>query len=237
MMVAASAHEEEGLRREAAFWERWLEGNIPDPEARALRLSYGRPFPWWAKPLVPVGASRLRVLDVGAGPVTTLGDAWGDRAITIVPVDPLAETYDRLLAKYGIVPPIRTIPGAGESLEEQFGRDCFDLAHASDSLDRAADPIECFRQMLAVLKPGCSLVTFHQANGGERHQYEPPHRWNFTVRQGRLIVWDPSVQRDVAALCQEAAHFRVATEGGVIQFTLTKRAAGSPTPPALPASA
>jgi hypothetical protein len=41
--------------------------------------------------------------------------------LLVTAVDPLAEQYDDLLRDAGLVPPVRTLPGSGEELLEQFG--------------------------------------------------------------------------------------------------------------------
>ena len=222
-MTASREKWEQGLPHEMAFWEDWLAGRTQYAEDRALRLSSGRPFPWWAKRLIPGNPSRIRVLDVGAGPVTALGEVWNDKTITIVPVDPLAEAYSTVLDKYGLTPPVRTIHGLGETLVEQFGNENFDFAYACNCLDHSLDPVECYRQMLAVLKPGCSLVTFHEANEAEHQHYEGLHQWNFSVKESRLIVWNQDGQRDVVDECTDAASFDIEAERQYIKFTLTKK--------------
>jgi SAM-dependent methyltransferase len=215
---------EEGLPKEVAFWEDWLAGRTRYAEDRALRLSSGRPFPWWAKPLIPGNPRRIRVLDVGAGPVTAMGDTWDDKTITVVPIDPLAREYEAVLARYAITPPIRTRYGVGEALIDQFGHESFDFAYACNCLDHAVDPVECYRQMLAVLKPGCSLVTFHEANEAEHQDYEGLHQWNFSVRDNRLLVWNREGETDVVAACDETGSYRIEGERQYIKMTLTKKA-------------
>lgn len=223
-MSDATRHKwEAGLPDEVAFWEDWLAGKTRYAEDRALRLSSGRPFPWWAKPLIPGNPGRIRVLDVGAGPVTAMGDTWDRKTITVVPVDPLAKEYDAVLRKYAITPPVKTLYGLGESLVEQFGRESFDFAYACNCLDHAVDPVACYQQMLAVLKPGCSLVTFHEANEAEHQNYEGLHQWNFSVREGRLLVWNHEGEHDVVDQCPEAARFRLEGDRQYIKFTLTKQ--------------
>jgi SAM-dependent methyltransferase len=212
----------EGLPSEVAFWDDWLAGRTKYAEDRALRLSSGRAFPWWAKPLIPAEVNSIRVLDVGAGPVTALGDLWPGKTVTIVPVDPLAETYQKILDQYAIEAPVRTTYGVGEKLIEQFGENSFDFAYACNCLDHSIDPIACYRQMLAVLKPGCSLVTFHEANEGEHQNYEGLHQWNFSVEEGRLIVWNREGRRDVVQECTEAQGFVIEGDRNYIKFTMTK---------------
>jgi hypothetical protein len=65
-------------------------------------------------------ADEISILDVGAGPLTWLGYRYSGKKLTIVPVDPLAAEYDRLLHEAGLEPPVRTIPVAGEELLEHF---------------------------------------------------------------------------------------------------------------------
>lgn len=215
---------EQGLPSEVAFWDDWLAGRTKYAEDRALRLSSGRAFPWWAKLLIPSGVDHVRVLDVGAGPVTALGDLWQGKQVQIIPVDPLAETYQAILDRYAITAPIQTIYGVGEKLVEQFGRESFDFAYACNCLDHSIDPVECYRQMLAVLKPGCSLVTFHEANEGEHQNYEGLHQWNFSVEDQRLVVWNRDSKRDIVSECPEAATFLIEGDRKYIKFTMTKSA-------------
>lgn len=222
-MNASKEKWESGLPNEVHFWDDWLGGRTPYAEDRALRLSTGRPLPWWA--IEKLGSARedVRILDVGSGPVTALGDVWEGHRVTIVPVDPLAESYDLLLDRYKIIPPVRTVKGTGEGLVAQFGRESFDFAYACNCLDHALDPVECYRQMLAVLKPGCSLITWHEANEAEHQNYEGLHQWNFEVREGRVQVWNQHGARDLHQACDEAASFRVEGDRKYIKLTMTKK--------------
>ncbi|MGC9450139.1 MAG: class I SAM-dependent methyltransferase [Oceanipulchritudo sp.] len=214
---------EEGLRDEVAYWEDWLEGRTPYAEERALRLSSDRPFPWWAKPLIRGNPREFRVLDVGAGPVTDIGTRWGNKDITIVPVDPLAREFAELLRRHSVVPVIPTVHGLGEELVQAFGEASFDFAYACNSLDRSMDPVECYRQMIAVLKPGCSLVTLHEANQGEKQNYTGVHQWNFSLREDRLIVWNHNGAWDILDSCEHIANSRIQSEEGFIRLTLTRQ--------------
>jgi hypothetical protein len=215
---------QKGLPNELQIWEAWIAGESAGAEERALRLSSGRPFPWWAKPLIPGNPARLRVLDVGAGPVTALGPVWEDKLVTIVPVDPLATEYEQLLRDNNITPPVRTIYGVGETLSEQFQPDSFDFAYASNCLDQTIDPVGCHRQILTVLKPGCSLVSIHLANQGEEENYEGVYQWNFSINDGRLIIWNHSEQHDLFDECAGIARHTLEKDGQFIKMTLTRGA-------------
>lgn len=222
-MEASREKWESGLTEEIAFWDDWLAGRTIYAEDRALRLSSGRPFPWWAKPLIPGDPSIIRVLDVGAGPLTALGDQWDGREVRIFPVDPLAEAYNDLLEKYAIIPPVKTEYGLGEDLTSLFGETFFHFAYACNCLDHAVDPVVCYQQMLAVLKPGCSLVTFHEAEEGIHQNYAGLHQWNFSVENGRVKVWNPQGKRDLIEHCPLAGSFQVEGERKYIRLTITRR--------------
>ena len=222
-MTGAKDKWKEGLPEEVSFWEDWLEGRTKYAEDRAFRLSSNRPFPWWAKPLIRGNPRHIRILDVGAGPVSAMGNVWGDKQITVVPVDPLAEEYAALLKRFAVTPPTTTIRGIGEELVEQFGEESFDFAYACNCLDHSLDPVECYRQMMLVLKPGCSLVTFHEANEAEHQNYQGLHQWNFSVREKRLIVWNRHGDWDIVERCPHVDHYRIESDRGYIKFTLTRK--------------
>lgn len=215
---------QKGLPEEVAFWDDWLAGRTPYAEDRALRLSTGRPFPWWAKPLIPSTATEVHVLDVGAGPVTALGNHWPGRKVTIVPVDPLADAYAAVLKRYGITPPTPTLHGIGEQLLAQFGPQSFDFAYACNCLDHSIDPVTCYQQMLEVLKPGCALVTFHEANEAEHQHYHGLHQWNFSADNGRLIVWNPTSRRDLIEHLPLAQSFELIAERQYLKLTVVRSA-------------
>lgn len=212
----------EQLPDEVRFWRRWLEGNTEYAEDRAFRLSSNRPFPWWAKPLIRGNPDHVQVLDVGAGPLTSLGDLWEEKCVTITPIDPLAEAYDQLMAEYSVTPPIKTVYGSPMELVAQFGESSFDFVYASDSLDKSEDPIICYQQIMEVLKPGASLVTYHESNKAERHHYENVYQWNFSIKDNHLLAWNHSGQWDVVENLPNVGHSRVETDKHYIKFTVTR---------------
>lgn len=71
-----------------------------------------------------------KLIDVGSGPVTTLGKTLNGKKLDITAVDSLADRYNELLDKYGLRPPVRTRAAESEKLTELFEPNTFDLAHA-----------------------------------------------------------------------------------------------------------
>ncbi len=140
----------------------------------------------------------ISILDVGAGPLTWLGYRYPGKTLTIVPVDPLADEYDRLLREASLEPPIRTIRVAGEGILEHFGAASFDIAYATNALDHSADPFTIIRTWSA-RPPGGVVILRHKRNEGASARYSGLHAWNFDVVDGRLVLWNEANQVDVGA--------------------------------------
>jgi SAM-dependent methyltransferase len=173
---------------ELDFWDSILEtkgGQWPgdfqnrlDPDSQVADFMRGKLF------------ANAHVLDVGAGPLTTFGKRCGEDRIIVTAVDPLAEGYNRLLEKHGIVPPVRTILGFGEGLYEQFGADRFDLVNAQNSVDHSQYPMTVILEMIAVTKPGGWVTLLHHRNEGEKQKYQGMHGWNFDTSGDDLVLWN-----------------------------------------------
>lgn len=199
-VVGLFAGREGGLRFETDFWDEFFRtrgGKWPEDYRR--RLDPGSLLDSMHRPFVErLTVSRVRILDVGAGPLTVLGKTFPGKELEITAVDPLAARYDALMAKYGVRPPVRTIAGSGEALVTQFGEDVFDFVYAQNCIDHAENPVEAMRQMVRVAKPGCEAVLYHAPNEAETQEYTGLHQWNFTLEDGRFVVTGKGVRTDVA---------------------------------------
>jgi SAM-dependent methyltransferase len=198
-----------GLADEIRFWEHWIEARGGQwPAEFAQRLNPLAPLQVEMQNLIgaPVGA-QVNILDVGAGAMTWLGKTWPGRVVSITAIDPLAREFDRLFAKHGIVPPVRTIYGQAEEIVKDFGPDRFDLVMCRNAMDHSSDPLAGIRTCLAVVKPGCNVLLHHFINEAVNQKYEGLHQWNFESRDGRFVIWNPGATIDVAErvadLCDE----------------------------------
>lgn len=207
---------------EVDFWAGWLVGAPGTEQWASDREARLDPDTNIRDPLVRAELERspaeeVSILDVGAGPVTWLGYRYPGKKLTIVPVDPLADEYDRLLRDAKLDPPIRTVRVAGEALAEHFGAQRFDIAYATNSLDHSADPFTIISNMAAVVRPGGVVLLRHKRNEGDSAQYGGLHQWNFDVVGDDLIVWNNAVRVNVgAALEGRAVTTAWISEGEVI---------------------
>jgi SAM-dependent methyltransferase len=199
-----------GKKSEVDFWAGWLVGAPGTEQWASDRESRLNPETGIRDPLVREELERnpeaeISILDVGAGPVTWLGFRYPGKKLTIVPVDPLADEYDRLLSDAGLEPPIRTIRVAGEDLVEHFGSSRFDIAYATNALDHSADPLTIVSNMVSVVRPGGTVLLRHKRNEGESASYGGLHQWNFDVVGERLVLWNSAGKVDVGSALEGRA--------------------------------
>jgi SAM-dependent methyltransferase len=207
---------------EVDFWAGWLVGAPGTEQWASDRESRLDPEAEIRDPLVRAELERnpaeeVSILDVGAGPVTWLGYRYPGKTLTIVPVDPLADEYDRLLREAKLDPPIRTVRVAGEALVEHFGSRKFDIAYATNSLDHSADPFTIISNMVAVVRTGGVVLLRHKRNEGDSARYGGLHQWNFDVVDDALIVWNEVAQVNVGSELEGRAETKAwISEGEVV---------------------
>jgi SAM-dependent methyltransferase len=212
---------------EVDFWAAWLVGAPGTEEWTADRESRLTPDAEISDPMVRAELGRLAtedvsILDVGAGPLTKLGYRYPGKTLTIVPVDPLADDYDRLLGEAGLDPPIRTIRVAGEALLDHFGPNRFDIAYATNSLDHSADPFAIISNMVAVVRPAGSVLLRHKRNEGEQARYGGLHQWNFDVVGDDLLVWNNAAEVNVGSRLEGRATTTARVSGNEVIARLVK---------------
>ncbi|MDQ6605625.1 MAG: class I SAM-dependent methyltransferase [Actinomycetota bacterium] len=216
-----------GLPTEVAFWERFLRLQGAEwPDDYRQRLTPGAPItePLILERLPLLPSPRLSVLDVGAGPASSLGSALPDRQLELIAVDPLAEEYNRLLSALGLAAPVPVARCRGEDVLDMFGRDRFDIAYARNSLDHTVDPAATIRGMLAVIRPGGFVILRHWRNEGQKAGYEDLHQWNLDAIDGDLMIWDERRRHTLTDLIPNPDYVHdVALAGPVVTAVVHRR--------------
>ncbi|MBV9268135.1 MAG: class I SAM-dependent methyltransferase [Acidobacteriaceae bacterium] len=162
---------------------------LGDPVDFANRLAPDLPLQGHLRKLLPgPEGTTYRILDLGAGPLTTLGKVCDGQKLELVCIDPLASVYDILLNANGIAPPVRTQYGEAEQIAEMFPDNSFHLVHAANSLDHAHDPVAAIKAALHVVRPGAYVFLEHILNEGDRERYGGLHQWNFGEDAGCFTV-------------------------------------------------
>jgi len=208
-----------GRNSELAFWRAWLVG-APGAEEwaadRALRFSPDTEVrdPVLREEIERMAQCDISILDVGAGPATNVGFHFPGRNLTVVPVDPLADDYARLLRAARLQPPVKTIRVPGEALLEHFGPEHFDIAYATNSLDHSADPLAIIRNMVGVVRSGGTVMLRHGRNEGEERRYEGLHQWNCDLVDEDLVLWNGAVKVNIRSALRGRATVNAWIEDG-----------------------
>ncbi|MDL2307144.1 class I SAM-dependent methyltransferase [Desulfovibrio sp. OttesenSCG-928-C06] len=136
--------------------------------------------------------TTYRILDVGCGPISTLGTTYEGKSIELIGIDPLTQYYQELLSQYDIHLTFEPIQGEGERLLDYFAPNSFDLVYSRNALDHSHDPYEAIKAMLTVCKPKSYVVFSVFKNEGLNSGYVGFHQWNFTPVDQSLLIWSMS---------------------------------------------
>lgn len=213
---------------ERYFWWRWVATRgLQWPQEFERRLDATQPLDAYVAARVrDIASDPIRILDVGAGPVTVLGYRLEGRNIEITAVDVLAETYDRLWSRCGIVPPARTKYADAERLTDWFEPASFDFVYSQNSIDHASRPRVAIEQMVNVAKPGCYIVLNHALNEAVNEDYIGLHQWNFNERNGDLILWNAAETINVTQLLGPDCAVKTERRGNSIFVEILKLRGG-----------
>jgi SAM-dependent methyltransferase len=219
-----------GLWLERTFWRRCLATAGRGHEAwYELALAPGKELSSFHRRFIDdLPEPRVRVLEVGSGPMTVLGARHPSKEITIVATDVLAEPYARMLARKGIVAPIPTIWADAEHLVDRFGVKSFDYVTANNCIDHCEDPVRAIQQMLAVVKPGHAISLRHRENEGEQQRYVGLHKWNFGLQDGAPVLFDRRHRFDLRELTRPWGTLTTFPEPGHVVFAVRRQAEREP---------
>ncbi len=187
---------ESGLEHELSFWDDWVENQKEDLNWRLLPQ---KELQGMIKEYLNSGEREkgINILDVGAGPITFLGNMWGNDSVNITAIDALADKYTEILRKKNLVPPIKTIQLCAEDLQSKYSKNTFHLAYSFNALDHAHDPIKALKSVVEVIKPGSYFLLRSFVNEAENADYTGLHQWNFFARNEKFYISSDKGEYDV----------------------------------------
>jgi SAM-dependent methyltransferase len=227
MLTSLKQNWERGQDMERAYWGNFITTMLPQQSHEDYfdeRVGGFLKFQYHSL-IEHVVSSPVRIIDVGAGPVTHVGTWHPSRKIEVTPIDPLAEFYSELLSEFDITPVTPTISGTAEHLEQLFRPGTFDFAFSRNALEHCGDPLTALSQVFSVLKPGCYFCLCGNTNESAKQNYQGSHLWNFDVREGAPILWRPGITIDLAITFVNEAIVTKATDGSwyTIEFCKTEQ--------------
>ncbi|MCC6381323.1 MAG: class I SAM-dependent methyltransferase [Dehalococcoidia bacterium] len=220
-----------GLALELAWWEWWLlRKGWQWPEEYRRRLDPERPLaPVHRDLLAHLGRERLRILDVGSGPLSEVGRRLPGKELEVVAVDPLGRAYTWLLRLSGLRPLVPVVPLSAEDLSRRFPPASFDLVQARNAIDHSRHPRRAIREMLRVVRPGCYVYLQHRVDEAESREHSALHQWNFRCEDGCLVLWGQKGRTDLTAVLAPLATVECRSDGQWVTAILRRHDDSPPT--------
>lgn len=203
---------------EYAEWEQRLPGELSEAKIRikAGNVDFEKgEIQDFLKPYINNPTSKI--LDVGAGIVTTLGATINNITLDITAIDILADEYNSLLETYHLDFPNRTIKGTFEGIVDQFGENSFDFIYARNSLDQCLRPIHALWNMIRACKPDGYIFVQVDENSATKSGYGGLTLWDFCILNGKLLMNGMNVLETVA--CPTV---QLKNENGIITWVMKK---------------
>jgi SAM-dependent methyltransferase len=183
----------EGLPSEVDWWEQVLPGRVAALDEYKLRADPNAPVsdPVIKALIARISEQTVSIIDVGSGPLTSLGKIYPGKTLEITATDPLADEYARIGREAAIELPVPPFPCRGEDLLEHFRAGTFDIAFARNALDHCVDPVRVIKNMVQLVKDGRFVVLRHNRREGEHQYYTGLHQWNFDIEHGEFVIRRP----------------------------------------------
>jgi|GEM_PF-5332332 len=135
--------------------------------------------------LEAIHSPELRILDVGAGPISGIHPCFQGQALHIRACDPLGDDYRRILAENAITPRVVTETVPGENLSQHFRDERFDWINCDNALDHSESPHCVIDEMIAIAAPSATISLYHEIDEGLNEGYRGFHKWNIRPVAGR----------------------------------------------------
>lgn len=143
------------------------------------------------------GPDEATILDVGSGPLTTIGTLWDGKKVKVIATDTLGTEFAEMLSELKIEAPVVPISVEAEQLGTVFAKNSIDLIMCSNALDHCRDPFAAIDSMLEVLKPGCSIYIWSFENEGAKERYQGMHQWDLYEQRGDFILSGPNCEESM----------------------------------------
>lgn len=162
---------------EFMFWQDYI--HSPESRLRAQQ-AFAVTDPILKQAITSIGRPVVRVVDVGSGPLTSVGRVCDDVAVDVTATDKLADFYNCILDRAGIEPPVRTM--LCDYCDNAIGAPgTFDIAYARNSVDHSRDPLRVIDNMLTSVGEGGKVILRHAESEADKQKWTGLHQWNFIL--------------------------------------------------------
>ena len=178
------------LPEEIDFWQQWFDTKGLDWKQDYIdRLNPDTEIDAEYAEMFGDRLPNMKILDAGCGPLTLMGKKYKGQTLDITCTDILANVYNEIMEKAGIVPLIKPIQCGFVELPDMFEQK-FDFIVATNCVDHSEVPYRSIMAMLDMLAPGGTLFMRHGWMEGLRGNYGGLHNWDFYIYNGDFAIGD-----------------------------------------------
>jgi len=185
--------EDQDFQSEIDYWDKELSLSGAYPQAiinRTSRDLMKKEYPQILEKYRKKMHGKLRVLDVGSGPLSMLAYGFYNNLFDLDCVDPLGEVYKKLLKKHNLSVDYNIFASPGESLSLNLPKRKYDMVWIHNALDHTKRPREVMAQMEKMLKTGGYLFVLGWANEGTMEGFLGLHQHDLYLRNEQLWLTD-----------------------------------------------
>jgi len=150
---------------------------------------------------------EVNILDVGSGPVSTIGYVLDGVKVNLVLADILADEYVKLMKELGIKSKIKV--EKQDMSKMTYNDNSFDIVNCRNALDHTDNPFGAIREMVRVCKVGGWIYLWHYAHVGWISRYKGFHKWNIDSKESfkKFFRGDPVVENGDCLFWNKESNF------------------------------
>ncbi len=179
-----------GIDTELNFWERWFAtGGLQWKDEYKMRLDPNSKLQDFLLPYLNKNLKKIKILDVGAGPVTYINKKYDGGELEIHACDVLADQYDKIIEKHNIHLPVRTKRLDMLELTTRYPENTFDITYARNCIDHSYNPLKCIEEMIKVTKEdGGFIILHHVFKEGSGTGWVGFHLWDIYFEDNKFFI-------------------------------------------------
>lgn len=131
---------------------------------------------------------KVKIAELGAGPICTIGNFWKDVKVDIFASDVLQPHYQENWVLYNATP---IVPIEYQDMESlTYPDEFFDIVHCANALDHTPNPKQAIKEIKRVCKKGGWIYLKHSPN--QRRKYGGIHAWDINIKDGVCVFSNPN---------------------------------------------
>ncbi len=131
----------------------------------------------------------LRILNIGCGPRSTMGEKSAHPKLEFTHMDPLSSAYNKLMILLNAPGTGDIVFGAVEVLD-QLDLQKFNIISAKNCLDHAYDVPKGILKIINQMDDKGLIELEHYENEGEAQNYLGMHKWNIEIKEYKIHIWN-----------------------------------------------